>query len=125
MPLTWQYPEKVWTEMSEHDKKNREVFLTGSMVCDLGEVTEENVKEWIYRLSFAQKLNGIIWWKDGKPWMPSLKEVRAHIGFTCNVSTKSRLQFEKKEITAFRDCLMSKLEKEEWDAERESELEGE
>jgi len=110
MPLTWNYPPGVWAAMSEEDKKNRDVFVMSSIVVDLGDVTEENAAEWLYRLRFTSKLNEPLWWMDRKPWLPTLEQIKAHAGLKMNVTEKTRGQFEKKCVEIFRRRYDSEFE---------------
>ena len=68
----------------------RLIFLT--MQVDLGEITEKNLDEWIFRLALMKKVG----------WTPRTEIVRAdlerHVGLKTNVHSTTRAQFRTKVI---------------------------
>lgn len=94
-------PESEWT-----DKKGwkmnpvTDVLIWITIAVDMGDITEDNVHEFYWRLRFREKyLNYkvlISTRKDGKPgrsFNPTLNQIRQHIGLTTNVRTLTRYKF--------------------------------
>jgi hypothetical protein len=79
------------------------IFQT--MAVDLGEITEKNIPEWMFRMAVASKVAGQPMTKcvdDGNGGTKlegfdfTEEDIRQHIGLSTNVCNKSRASFMKK-----------------------------
>ena len=74
-----------------------DILVWGSLSLDIGEITEKNIDEWLFRMKAFERVagqgQGI---KDGKSFNPSREDLTRRIGMRTNVCTKTRKQFLKK-----------------------------
>lgn len=62
-----------------------DMLIWGSMAIGIGELTEENAREWYLRLKLLERVGSAIGHKDGKPYTPPLETIKAHVGLRTNV----------------------------------------
>jgi hypothetical protein len=80
-------------------------LIWGTMHCDLTEITEKNLDEWMFRILCYQEI-GVQWCskvvtkEDGtqeyEKFMPGYKDLRSHIGLRTNAGNESRTKFLNK-----------------------------
>lgn len=77
----------------DNDFNGRECMIWGSIAVDMGEITEKNVGEWMFRLRFLERIGqGIS--------TVSIPEsvVRRWVGLKMNVFTETRKKWMKKRM---------------------------
>jgi hypothetical protein len=79
--------------VDDNDFNGRECMIWGSIAVDLGEVTEKNVDEWMFRLRFLERIGRGI---TNTPMPESI--VRRWVGLKMNVSTETRKKWMKKRM---------------------------
>ena len=69
-----------------------------SLAVDLGEITEDNIEEWLFRLAFEQRMSDYadLEFGDGTRIWITREDLENHIGMTTNVTTKTRLNWVKR-----------------------------
>lgn len=97
MSLNWNLTkirnrDVVCWERDEHGCNNisgvTHTIILRTMAVDLGEVTEKNIDEWLFRMRCLARVYG----DDG--WTNIVREqLQNHIGLSTNVSSKTRKQF--------------------------------
>jgi len=72
-----------------------EAIIWTSMIVDLGEISKENVNEWLWRMMFAATFcrSGKLYFDHISNRDPNRQEIEAHIGLWTNVTTKDRTAF--------------------------------
>lgn len=82
---------------SDDDRVVTDMLVWGSLSLDLGEITEKNIDEWLFRMKAFERVagqgQGI---KDGRSFNPGREDMERRIGMRTNVCTKTRKQFLKK-----------------------------
>lgn len=111
MSLNWEFKDKVrHAALTDEEKKGNDVYIWAAVPLCIGEITEKNAKEWLWRFVFASKLGGAMAYttikEDGKPdrreeYYPTLEDVRKRIGLSVNVNTESRAAFIRKAVRSF------------------------
>lgn len=104
MSLNWEFTDKTaFNTLSKEEKEWNDVYIWYCMFLDMHGITEENAKEWLYRYNLYNKLFGESYYKtsDGKPYTPTLADVKKRAGLHVNVSQKTRKQFEAKVLKRF------------------------
>ena len=101
MALNFQFDEEKFNKLTDEEKKLNDVFVWGCLLIDLNEITEKNAKDWHWRYSFANKVNGPFYWVNDKPYNPTLEEVEKRIGLHTNVSNRTRNQFIQKVVRIY------------------------
>lgn len=72
-------------------------LIWSSMIVELGSITEKNADEWRWRLNRLVEIGCAPYNRGDKPWVPTLDEIKAHVGLSTNVyPDKTRKQFEVK-----------------------------
>ena len=95
--------EEVTTHPDDIGKKEQQwhpvtnALIWKTMAVDLGEITEENIDEWVWRVQFLQALDGAEF-GDGESGEAFIvrKDLEDHIGLSTNVSNRTRQQFLSK-----------------------------
>lgn len=109
MPLNWRFTdEKRFKAIPKDERCFNDCFVWAALFLDLRDITEKNAKEWVWRWTFGNKLNGPYFYrmKDNKrqePFVPTLADVKKRIGLTTNVSTRTRRQFIDKAVRIFNE----------------------
>jgi len=109
MSLNWQFTDKArFKKLTKEEKEQNDCFVWAALFLDIRDITEKNATEWVWRWTFGNKLNGPYFYrmKDGvagEPFVPTLAEVKKRIGFTTNVSTRTRRQFIDKAVRIFNE----------------------
>ena len=106
MSLNWKFTDtEVLDKLEDNTNENgiTNCLIWGCMIADLGEITKDNISEWLVRghmlkqvgLALGRRAND-----DGEieEWVPSVEDLQARIGLVTNVSTTTRAQFRKKVI---------------------------
>lgn len=93
-------PTGEGVERRLNTKTERLIFA--AMVYDLGEVTEKNVDEWLWRQEFYGRLFDPLYWKNPtEPDNFSREELERHIGLKLNVITKARKAWVKAKMDIY------------------------
>ncbi len=93
--LNFQFTDnEKFNSLTVDEKKLNDTFIWGCMFVGLANITEKNAKEWQWRYEYSVKLNGPSFTIDGKPYIPTIEDVKKRIGLTTNCfPDKSRNQF--------------------------------
>lgn len=90
MPLNFDY-RKVNTEgWEDEDYAILDQCIWSSLSVGLGELTEKNLEEWLFRLSAIDLLNGV---NRANAMESNLKMLRKCVGLSTNVSNITRKKF--------------------------------
>ena len=88
--------------VSDHERKLKEdprmpeCLMWAGFAIGLGEITEDNFQEWIYRLRrFAFEGKPLLLNKDKTPYEITEEAIRPWIGLRTNVRTISNASFDK------------------------------
>ena len=82
---------------TDEDRAINDILIWGSLSVDLGEITEKNVDEWVFRFKVLERVSGHpAGWKGKERFNPSRADIGRRIGMHTNVCTKTRKQFLKK-----------------------------
>ena len=115
MSLNWRFTnQEVYDALpktqAEHEITN--IFIWGSMSLMLGEITEKNIEEWIFRSMVMDMIDSPIGHSrkgdkvDG--FIPTVEQLRARIGLCTNASVRTRAGFMKEVAKRLeRDCSRS------------------
>ena len=97
MSLNWNAKD-----VSDFDRKQQEnpailnCLIWSSLSIGMGEITERNLKEWVYRLRrFAFEGKPLLLNKDKTPYEITEEVIRPWIGLRTNVRTISNASFDK------------------------------
>lgn len=94
MSLNWDSTKCNPAEpVDDNDFNSRECMIWGSVAVDIGEITEKNIDEWVFRLRFLDRLGRGI---TNTPVPESV--VRRWIGLKMNVVTEPRKKWMKKRL---------------------------
>ncbi len=93
--LNWQFTDKKRFDLlTKQEKEFSDVYIWGCMFVGLGNITEKNAEEWQWRYEYMVKLNGAHFTIDGKPYIPTIEDVKKRIGLHTNCfPNKTRNQF--------------------------------
>ena len=97
MSLDWN-AEKVQDLERKREENPRmlDCLIWASLSIGLGEITEKNLKEWVYRLRRAAfEERPLIIRQDGTPYEITEELIRQWIGFRTNVSNISNAAFDQ------------------------------
>lgn len=81
-----------------------EMLIFGTMIVDMGEITEKNWREFFVRFNAANQVMRV--WVDiqsKKPTSVSADDIKRHIGLKTNVVTTSKAKFMDKLIKSVED----------------------
>ena len=96
MALCWD-TDKV-SDLERKLKENPrmpECLMWAGFAIGLGEITEENLKEWVYRLRRAAfEGHPLIVLQDGTPYEITEETIRPWIGLRTNVSSITNAEFD-------------------------------
>ena len=86
----------------EYDMPNglAKVLIFATMWVDLGEITEKNLDEWMFRLKVIESRGYLRSEKIGDEWRETpirREEVEGFIGLRTNVSSITRAEFKKRQ----------------------------
>ena len=131
MSLDWKvnqikdYKSVCWTESpNDPDKfqlsKLTDVLIWGTILVDLGEISEKNMDEWLRRIAVCEKLhkpfgdrfetvNGK---RRQRELYPTREELESHIGLQTNVANRTFKQWYKKMCDNLLDDVDYKLRRE-------------
>ncbi len=97
MSLNWNAKD-----VPDFDRKQQEnpailnCLIWASLSIGMGEITEKNLKEWVYRLQrFAFEGKPLLLNKDKTPYEITEETIRLWIGLRTNVRTISNASFDK------------------------------
>ena len=89
-------------DVPDFDRKAQEnpamlnCLIWASLSIGMGEITEKNLKEWVYRLRrFAVEGKPLLLNKDKTPYEITEETIRPWIGLRTNVRTISNASFDK------------------------------
>ena len=89
-------------DVPDFDRKAQEnpamlnCLIWASLSIGMGEITEKNLKEWVYRLRrFAFEGKPLLLNKDKTPYEITEEVIRSWIGLRTNVRTISNASFDK------------------------------
>lgn len=96
MALHWDSTKCVPPEpVDDNDHNGRELMIWGSVFTDMGEITEKNVDEWVFRIRFLEEIGASV----SKEPIPNLEGlVRRWIGLKMNVFTETRRKWMNKRM---------------------------
>jgi len=86
----------------------REMIIWQTMVVHMGEITENNWKEFYARIALMEKITGPLMLVGGEPYPVTPEMVRRWIGLTTNVSTDSRAKFLREVIGSEIDYIIKR-----------------
>jgi len=99
MSLDWNV-EKVTDVQTLHEDYNEcaitESIIWATITVDLGEITENNLDEWAYRLAMLQAVWGASMRHGGEPFYLTREHVERRIGLYVNVGNMTRAEWLKK-----------------------------
>lgn len=102
MSLNWRFTDEAgFNSMSDKDKELNDAYVWGCLAVDIPDITDKTADEWCKRYAMYTLLLGAMYEVDGKPYVPTVDEVRKRIGLTTNVTAKTRAQFIKKVMTRY------------------------
>lgn len=102
MSLNWNIEKvKDWENLNDEQRVVLDSIIWLSMAIGIGEITEDNYKEFFARIHMIEKLFGGVIFRDRKYRTIKLDEVKDLIGLTTNVSKISRTQFNKNQLGRF------------------------
>lgn len=87
-------------------------LIWSSMTLSMGNISEDNVKEWAFRLRMLQLVGGDApEFSDGdyKVWITE-QDIRNHIGMHTNCTTKTREQWLKQQFGKGTEHMLKKLD---------------
>lgn len=96
--------EEVTTSLIEENNAKQWHTVTNSLIwlsmgVGLGRITEDNIKEWSFRLALIEKIDGpSIQFNDGRKVSITEEDLRNHIGLSTNVSDEKRAAWVKRAI---------------------------
>lgn len=96
---------------TKKDKAVTTCLIWGAMLVDIGDITEKNIKEWMFRLEMLAQMDVHIGTTNGKGWIPTQQDLEKRIGFKTNVYTTTRSKFEKKVIVMLRSHVARELKR--------------
>lgn len=73
-----------------------ESIIWATMMVDLGEITEDNIDEWAYRLALLQAVWGANMSASGNPFYLTKEHIERRVGLSVNVGNMTRNQWLKK-----------------------------
>lgn len=99
---------------TEKEASISHVIIMATMSVDLGNITEDNIDEWLFRMSAYNIADGTdgFGYEKGKPWNPSREDLVKRIGLRTNVITKTRRQFMKKVVEIMERRITNKIKRE-------------
>jgi len=110
MPLNFDYSRCVdrenWTDA---DRAELEFFIWGTMAVDIGEITDDNLEEWLFRMRLFDMVHEHFHiyrvGDDGKTVRTELgiDHLRKFIGLRCNVTTTTRAKWMKRFVAMAED----------------------
>jgi len=105
MSLNWD-ANKCANPLPANDSEagGRECLIWGSIVLDMGDITEKNVDEWLFRFKFLEKINRSF---TNQPM--TVDVIRRWIGLRMNVITLSRKKWMKKIMDGVERDVQSEL----------------
>jgi hypothetical protein len=107
MALRWDSTSCVTPEpVDDNDFNGRELMIWGSVFVEIGEITEKNVDEWVFRIKFLEEIKQSVS-RDPIPDLESL--VRRWIGLRMNVSTETRRKWLNKRMKRMEDEIVEKI----------------
>ena len=101
MSLNWDLTVCDPSAMSEKEWPVTQCLIWGTMIFNLSDLDEKNLKEWQWRIEYCKRC-GMEYWRgplvDGKPtaWWPTLNDLTLRLGMHTNAETKTRKQWLKK-----------------------------
>ena len=107
MPLTWDVgavkdwkhvTTAPWTRDAEEQEWHpvTECLLWSALSCGWSEITENNAEEIATRIRIEAEVLGAHYkLSDNEPYIPTLADVRMHIGMRVNATPKTRAQWFK------------------------------
>lgn len=102
MSLNWNIEKvKDWENFNDEQRVVLDSIIWLTMAIGIGEITEDNHKEFFARLHMIEKLFGGVIFREGKYRTIKLDEVKDLIGLTTNVSSITRAQFNKNQLQRF------------------------
>jgi len=98
---------------SDEESAKTNVLIWATMTIDLGEITEKNIDEWLFRAKLYTKAtgHGLGSNKDGI-WNPSKEDLIKRIGLHCNVCSTTRAAYMKKVMKALEHDVEYEIRKE-------------
>ena len=100
MALHWSIKRVKHVEEITADTDQRgitDAIVWASLVYDLGRVTEKNVDEWLFRQEFARRVDDFYpLYRGAERSTLTRADVERRIGLETNVTTTSRVAFQKK-----------------------------
>ena len=107
MALRWDSTTCVPPEpVDDNDHNGRELMIWGSVFTDMGEITEKNVDEWVFRIRFLEEIKRSV----SKEPIPDLEGlVRRWIGLKMNVLTETRRKWLSKLVKRIEEVVINKI----------------
>lgn len=107
MALQWDSTKCIPPEpVDDNDHNGRELMIWGSVFTDMGEITEKNVDEWVFRIRFLEEIGASVS-KEPIPGLEGL--VRRWIGLKMNVFTETRKKWMNKRMKRIEDKVVNDI----------------
>ena len=97
---------------TDRDMHMLDRLIWGTMVVDLGRITNANIEEWLFRMRFGDAVLGeyfVMRYPGEEPVKIGPEHLRKFVNLTTNVSDKTRKQWLKKVVTQASERIESRV----------------